>query len=82
MRAISRATEGFSAIIVFILIYCFDVVMMNIRDNSGFSGGTPVHTFMPLLLRFSCFCWMSSFGAVCPFCSGSLTFLVASLVLP
>ena len=54
----------------------------HVRDNDGFSGGTPAHTFMPLLLRFSCFCWTSSFGVVCPFCSGSLTFLVASLVLP
>ena len=60
----------------------FDVVLMNIWDNCGFSGGTPAHTFMPLLLRFSCLCWVSSFGAVCPFCSGSLTFFVASLVLP
>ena len=36
-----------------VFTYCF---YSHVWDNCGFSGGTQAHTFMPLLLRFSCFC--------------------------
>ena len=47
----------------------------------NFSGVGSVQTLGPF--GFLCFCcWLSSLGAVCPRWRGSLTFLVASLVLP